>query len=73
MDLSYSLRGGGVVDLYWTDGAGTNTVYRNGSSLGTASNSYSDNLTDAGYYTYEVANADGATDPVSFYWSGFEI
>jgi hypothetical protein len=71
--LFYSLRPGGVVDLDWTDGSGTNSVYRNGVLVDDASGSYTDFLTVPGYYTYDIRNADGTSDPISFYYSGYEF
>jgi hypothetical protein len=68
--LNYYLSGG-TVYLSWTDGAGTNDLYRNGVLHEAAvSGSTTDTLTDPGYYSYTVQNADGSSNEISFYYSG---
>lgn len=70
--LSASLLGGGVYQLNWTAGSGTNSVYMNGALQGTGSGFWEDTLLTSGWYTFYVSNADGATNEVGFYYSGFE-
>lgn len=70
----YGYLSGNSVYLTWTAGSGTNTVYRNGSSIGTGSGSFTDSsLTPGTFYSYYVSNSDGSTDFYSLYYSGNEF
>ena len=66
-NLTY-FRDGANVELTWDVGSGTNTVYRNGDSIGTGSGSLSDTLTIEQRYTYVVTNADGSSNSQSFFY-----
>lgn len=70
-DLTY-FRDGVNVELSWTAGTGTNTVYRNGDSIGTGTGSFSDTLDLEQRYTYVVTNADGSSNSVSFFYYAYE-
>lgn len=71
-NLNYFLSGN-QVNLYWTDGTGTNSIYRNGDLLDTASSNYTDTLTEQGWYGYVISNDDGSSNSIYFYYSGYEF
>lgn len=74
LGLDYYLDGN-TANIFWTDGAGTNKLYRNingggFTDVGSYSGSTTDTLSEFGYYRYYVANDDGATNEISFYYYG---
>jgi hypothetical protein len=72
MDLNYS-QVSNMIYLNWTDGSGTNAVYRNGVFVSSASGFFNDALSTPGYYEYFIQNADGSSNTISIYYSGYEF